>query len=155
MSLPYAMAKEMGIEPKSSDPKVTGILADGSEVEATRIKLASVRVGKFTVEDVDCDVFERQAVNAAPLLGMSFLGNFKIEIDKQKSELRMVKVDSGDTPPRRRKSSPAQVETRRKAKRRKTWIGTGERRVVRTNGRGRRGLPRTSTKFGADYGRWY
>ncbi|MGC4005423.1 MAG: hypothetical protein QM811_20805 [Pirellulales bacterium] len=28
-----------------------------------------------------------------PLLGMSFLGNFKFEIDKNKSELKMVKID--------------------------------------------------------------
>jgi aspartyl protease family protein len=98
MLLPYAMAKEMGMEPKSSDPKVTCVLADGSEVEATRLKLDSVRVGKFTVDGVDCCVLERRAVNATPLLGMSFLGNFNFTIDKQKAELRMVKVDSGDAP---------------------------------------------------------
>jgi clan AA aspartic protease (TIGR02281 family) len=98
MTLPYQMAKDFGLEPKSSDPKIMCVLADGSKVPATMTKLSSVRVGKFTVEDVECAVFDPKAVNAAALLGMSFLGNFTVEIDKQKSELRMVKVDSGDAP---------------------------------------------------------
>jgi aspartyl protease family protein len=98
MTLPYKMAKDFGLEPKSSDPKIICVLADGSKVPATITRLSSVRVGKFTVEDVECAVFDPKAVNASALLGMSFLGNFKFEIDKQKSELRMVKVDSGDSP---------------------------------------------------------
>ena len=98
MTLSYQMAKEMGLEPKATDPKVIGVLADGSEVEGTRIRIGSIRVGKFTAENVDCTVFSPKAVDASALLGMSFLGNFTFVIDKARSELRMVEVDSGDAP---------------------------------------------------------
>ena len=37
VTLSYRMAKEMGLEPKPTDPKVIGVLADGSEIEGTRI----------------------------------------------------------------------------------------------------------------------
>jgi aspartyl protease family protein len=90
------MAKEFGMEPTSQDEKVTVSLADGSEIPATRKKIDSLRVGKFIVENVDCVVLDASAPKATPLLGMSFLGKFKFELDKQKSELRMVKVDSGE-----------------------------------------------------------
>jgi clan AA aspartic protease (TIGR02281 family) len=116
ISLPYAMAKELGMEPKSTDPKVTCVLADGSEVEGTRSTINSVRVGKFTVDAVECVVLSREAVNATPLLGMSFLGNFKFEIDKQKSELRMVKVDSGDAPPKSKGGKPKTAATKKSKK---------------------------------------
>ncbi|HTU27410.1 MAG TPA: TIGR02281 family clan AA aspartic protease [Pirellulales bacterium] len=96
--LPFAMAKDFGLEPKSSDPKITCVLADGREVDGQLIKIDSVRVGKFTVENVECVVLDPKATKAMSLLGLSFLGNFTFAIDRQKSELRMVKVDSGDAP---------------------------------------------------------
>jgi len=74
-------------------------------VPATLIKLASVRVGKFTVEDVECCVLGREAPDAPPLLGMSFLGQFKFEVDAQQAELKLVKVDSGEPVPKE-KSGP-------------------------------------------------
>ncbi len=93
ISLPFAMAKEMGLEPDSGDRKVRVSLADGSEVEGYLKTIPSVRVGKFIVEDVECIVLSPVAIKAPPLLGMSFLGNFKFEIDKNRAELKMVKID--------------------------------------------------------------
>jgi aspartyl protease family protein len=68
------------------------------------VKLASVRVGKFTAENVECVVLGEQAINAPPLLGMSFLGQFKFELDAAQSLLKLVKVDSGETAPSSSKS---------------------------------------------------
>ncbi|WP_425616947.1 TIGR02281 family clan AA aspartic protease [Anatilimnocola sp. NA78] len=93
LALPYAMAKEMGLEPMSTDPRITLILADGREIPGFQKTLGSVRVGKFLVEGVDCVVMDESAVAARPLLGMSFLGNFKFEVDKARAILKMVKVD--------------------------------------------------------------
>ena len=94
ISLPFAMAKEMGLEPNSGDRKVRVQLADGSEVDGFLKTIPTVRVGKFTVDDVECIVLSPAAVKAMPLLGMSFLGNFKFEIDKNRAELKMVKIDA-------------------------------------------------------------
>lgn len=97
VSLPFAMAKEMGLEPTSTDPEIVVSLADGSEVPGYLKKIESVRVGKFSVENVECIVLHPSAVRAPALLGMSFLGHFKFELDANKSELKMVKVDTDAT----------------------------------------------------------
>ena len=105
LSLPDKMARDMGIEARSTGVPVRVSLADGREVPATLIKLDSVRVGKFTVENVECCVLGPEAPDAPPLLGMSFLGQFKFEVDAQQAELKLVKVDSGEPAPKEKKSS--------------------------------------------------
>jgi aspartyl protease family protein len=60
------------------------------------MKLNTVRVGKFTVDNVECAVLGDEAVSAEPLLGMSFLEHFKFEIDSSAKKLTMVKVSGTD-----------------------------------------------------------
>ncbi|WP_175517699.1 TIGR02281 family clan AA aspartic protease [Planctomicrobium piriforme] len=103
--LPYAVAKEFGVEPTPQDPVIALILADGGQVNAQLIKLASVRVGKFTINDVECAVLGPEAINAEPILGMSFLNNFKFEINAATSTLSMTQIDTPEanvTPRRKR-----------------------------------------------------
>jgi clan AA aspartic protease (TIGR02281 family) len=94
--LPYAVAEKAGLKPVESDPRITLQLADGSEIEGRRKTIPLVRVGKFTVENVDCAVLSPEAVNAEPLLGMSFLGHFKFEVDTDAQTLTMVKIAGAD-----------------------------------------------------------
>jgi aspartyl protease family protein len=54
--------------------------------------LPSVRVGKFSLENVECAVLGPEATRAEALLGMSFLGAFQFEIDSAAKKLTMVKV---------------------------------------------------------------
>jgi aspartyl protease family protein len=92
ISLPLSMAEKFGLRPGDKDPKIILQLADGREIEGWQMKLASVRVGKFTVENVECAVLSEAAIAAEPLLGMSFLEHFKFEIDSAGRKLTMVKV---------------------------------------------------------------
>lgn len=94
------MVRDMGIkfEEEGTPSRVT--LADGRTIPTTMIKLESVRVGKFTAQNVDCCVLSSEARDAPPLLGMSFLGQFKFEIDATQAELKLVKVDSGEPVPK-------------------------------------------------------
>lgn len=92
ISLPLKLAEEVGLHPTDKDQKILLGLADGRQIEGWKMRLTSVRVGKFTVENVDCAVLGPEAVNAEPLLGMAFLGNFKFEIDASAKSLTMVKV---------------------------------------------------------------
>lgn len=94
ISLPRAVAAKCGIEVTSEDPEIILELADGSQILANRKTIPLVRVGKFTVEDVECAVLGPTAVNAEPLLGMSFLGQFKFELDSQQGVLTMVKIET-------------------------------------------------------------
>ncbi len=100
ISLPDKMARDMGIKTDADGTPVIVTLADGRKVPGTMIKLDSVKVGKFTVQDVDCCVLGSDATDAPALLGMSFLGQFKFEVDADRAELRLVKVDSGEPMPK-------------------------------------------------------
>jgi clan AA aspartic protease (TIGR02281 family) len=92
ISLPPAVAAKLGLRPTEKDPRIVLQLADGREIDGRLMKLASVRVGKFTVENVECAVLGEGAIAAEPLLGMSFLEHFKFEIDAAGRKLTMVKV---------------------------------------------------------------
>ena len=97
--LPAAVAKECGVEVGSTAPEIVLVLADGRPIRGRQVTIPSVRVGKFTLEDVDAAVLGPEAAAAEPLLGMSFLSEFKFEVDAQRSTLTMVKVE--DSPRRR------------------------------------------------------
>lgn len=96
-------ARDMGIKVDGSGEPMNFQVADGSVVSGMIIKLDSVRVGRFTVEDVECCVLGPEARNAPLLLGMTFLGQFKFEVDANQSELKLLKVDSGEPPPKEKK----------------------------------------------------
>lgn len=92
ISLPPSVAAKFGLKPSDKDPKIILQLADGREIDGRLMKLASVRVGKFQVDNVECAVLGDEAVAAEPLLGMSFLEHFKFEVDAAAKKLTMVKV---------------------------------------------------------------
>ena len=75
-----------------SDPDIVLELADGRRLLAKATTLKSVRVGKFTVENVECAVLGPEAISASPILGMSFLGKFKFEVNASAATLSMVKI---------------------------------------------------------------
>jgi aspartyl protease family protein len=97
ISLPYKMARDVGLNPDSSDDEVTLVLADGRQVKAKRLLIPKVRVGKFELENVACAVMPATLPDAAPLLGMSFLGQFSFKIDTESKKLTMTKIDGGTT----------------------------------------------------------
>jgi clan AA aspartic protease (TIGR02281 family) len=99
LCLSMTMAKKLDVAPQEANPDVAVRLADGREIPGKIIRLSKVRVGKFTAENVDCIVLGEQAVDAPPLLGMSFLGQFKFELDAAQSQLRIIRVDSGEPVP--------------------------------------------------------
>ena len=99
MSISQDLADRLGIEAKKDDPAVVVNLADGRKIPGKLIKLASVRVGNFTAENVECVILGEEAALARPLLGMSFLSAFQFQLDTEKSELKLVKVDTDETDP--------------------------------------------------------
>jgi clan AA aspartic protease (TIGR02281 family) len=96
ISLPPGVAAKFGLKPTDKDPRIILQLADGREIDGRLMKLASVRIGKFTVDNVECAVLGQDAVAAEPLLGMSFLEHFKFEIDSSAKKLTMVKIASAE-----------------------------------------------------------
>jgi aspartyl protease family protein len=98
--LPHKLAVEVGAEPKSEDETIVLRLADGREVPAKLVKLPSLRVGKFEVENVECAVMPENLTEAAAILGMSYLRNFSFKIDSETGKLTMSKVDAPTRAPR-------------------------------------------------------
>ena len=107
--LPAKVAQQMGVEPDADSPPITLVMADGREIMGRLVELDEVRVGKFKVEKVEAAVLGPEATNAEPLLGMSFLGNFKFELDAKAATLDMVNIeganpaDEKDSKPNRRR----------------------------------------------------
>jgi clan AA aspartic protease (TIGR02281 family) len=97
VTLPYKMAVDVGVAPTEDDENITLQLADGSLVQAKRVTIPVMRVGKFELNDVDCAVMPAHLPEAAPLLGMSFLRNFSFKIDSDTGKLTMTSVDSPES----------------------------------------------------------
>ena len=55
-TIPASLAEEIGLKPSPSDPIVRCETADGTVVEARRMTIPSMRVGRFIVNEVDCAV---------------------------------------------------------------------------------------------------
>ena len=73
------LAGRIGLKPKTGDPSVLLTTADGTVVEAKQLVIPSVRVGKFTVQNVECAVMPAEKGDVDPLLGQTFFKHFKVE----------------------------------------------------------------------------
>jgi len=90
--IPADLAKDLALVPGPNDPELIMQLADGKSHKARQMSLTSVRVGTFTVENVDCAVLEADLISAEPLLGGSFLQNFIYKLDPKAGELHLARV---------------------------------------------------------------
>jgi clan AA aspartic protease (TIGR02281 family) len=107
------LAASIGLTPGPNDPIVTAHVADGSEVKAHRMTIPSIRVGKFTVANVDCVVMPPDKKNVPPLLGQTFQRNFSIKMNADAGKLVLSRLETaeGDSA-----SSPAAASPSAKAK---------------------------------------
>jgi len=93
ISLPFAFAKDLGIEPSETTPTVRVQMADGKIVEAWQMTLETVLVGQFLVEDVECLVLPEELHAAPALLGNSFLANFTFKVDPERGKLLLSRIE--------------------------------------------------------------
>lgn len=103
VSLPYALAKAVGLEPNEQSEVMRMEMADGSIVPGRKVIAKELRVGKFIVENVECVVMPAELPNAAPLLGQTFLDKFGYKIDSDQQKLVMSKVEAASAPARNSK----------------------------------------------------
>jgi aspartyl protease family protein len=101
ISIPFEMAKTLKMEPTARDEEILLTLADGSEIVGYLKTIKAVRVGQFTVENVKCAVLGPEAVEALPLLGMSFLGEFQFQLNASEATLGMTRVEDSSSRSRR------------------------------------------------------
>lgn len=90
--LPADLARRLGVTVPADALPVRLVLADGKTLMARSAVIPTVRVGGFEAEKVAAAVLDPGSEIAHPLLGMSFLGKFKFEIDSAAKELRLLRV---------------------------------------------------------------
>ena len=92
--LPYDMAAEIGLTPGPDDPIVRCRVADGSIIEARKMVIPAMRVGKFTVKDVSCTVMPAEKKDVPPLLGQTFQKNFLLKFSPDSGKLVLSRVEA-------------------------------------------------------------
>ncbi len=91
---PYDMAVEIGVKPGKDAPVVRAQVADGSIVEARRMTIPSIRLGKFTIKDVSCMVMPAEKANVPPLLGQTFQKHFTFKFSAEAAKLTLSRVET-------------------------------------------------------------
>ena len=97
VSLPAALAAEIGLTPSPSDPTTHVWLADGSVIQATVMTIPLTRVGTFEARNVRCIVLPPEYKNAPALLGGTFLNRFGYKIDTGTATLTLHRLDDDST----------------------------------------------------------
>ena len=98
ISLPGEVAEKLNLKPTDQDQTVQMILANGATIEGKLMSLKSVRVGRFTIEDVPCVVLQKGMPKAATLLGGSFLNHFIVKMDNAANELHLTELKDANQP---------------------------------------------------------
>jgi aspartyl protease family protein len=91
-TIPAKLAAEIGLKPSDSDPIVRCETADGTVVEARRVTIPTLRVGRFVVNSVDCAVMPATKGDIPPLLGQSFHRHFTYKFTPESGHLVMSRV---------------------------------------------------------------
>jgi len=88
------LAGRIGLKPKPGDPPIQLTTADGTMVQAKRLVIPSVRVGRFTVQNVECAVMPADKGDVDPLLGQTFFKHFKVEYSPEARKLSLKKLET-------------------------------------------------------------
>ena len=107
------LASRIGLKLKTGDPTVQLTTADGTVVEAKRLVIPSVRVGKFTVQNVECAVMPAEKGDVDPLLGQTFFKHFKVEFSAEAGRLSLKKLDTDGDGAETKTSAKATTKGRR------------------------------------------
>lgn len=94
--LPAETATQLGLTPGPKDPVIMMEVADGRVVSGHKMTLKSVRVGRFTMENVECSVLDPLPTHPPALLGNTFLSHFVVKLDQEKSELHLTELSKDD-----------------------------------------------------------
>lgn len=106
IALPWRTAQAVGLKPTEDDEAIQLQMADGRVVQGKLVIAEKIRVGRFTVENVECAVMPPELAEAYPFLGMNFFKYFTFKIDSTAGKLSLAKVDDSEAggrsrPPRK------------------------------------------------------
>jgi clan AA aspartic protease (TIGR02281 family) len=100
------LARRIGLTPQATDRPIELHVADGSVIETKEMIIPSVRVGKFTLNNVVCAVMPADKRDAALLLGQTFLNQFTHRIEAGRLILSKVETEPQTPKPSATKKTP-------------------------------------------------
>ena len=86
------VAKQLGITPGPNDRITHMVTADGTVTEVHVMLIKSVRLGKFTIENVECIVQPPSGKETDTLLGGTFLRRFVYKMDLGAGQLKLSQI---------------------------------------------------------------
>jgi clan AA aspartic protease (TIGR02281 family) len=92
-----SVLKELGIAVPASARRLSFRIADGRVVQRPVVRLASLRVGDMTVEDIDVAVAEWSPPGVG-LLGQDFLGHFRVTLEPERRRLVLDTIRTAAAP---------------------------------------------------------
>jgi clan AA aspartic protease (TIGR02281 family) len=103
VTLPAEVAEKLKIVPGEQDPTIQMRIADGNIIQGKLMSLKTIRVGRFTVENVSCVVLQKGLPNPPIILGGSFLSHFVVKLNQRANELHLteLKDDKAASPARK------------------------------------------------------
>lgn len=102
VTLPADLAQQAGVNVAPDAAKVKVTIADGTSFEAAHGYLATVRVGQFTVEQVECIVLPAEFKAAPALLGTSFLRSFIFRVNPDSRSLSLSRIEEASGPAKKK-----------------------------------------------------
>jgi clan AA aspartic protease (TIGR02281 family) len=96
ITLPKDVAEKLKMVPGPQDPPIKLRIADGNIIEGRQMMIKSVRVGRFTVENVSCVILQTNLKEAPAMLGNSFLSHFVVKLDQKAGHLQLTEVEGGE-----------------------------------------------------------
>jgi aspartyl protease family protein len=96
ITLPKDVAEKLKMVPGPQDPPIKMRIADGNIIEGRQMTIKSVRVGRFTVENVSCVVLQTNLKEAPAMLGNSFLSHFVVKLDQKAGHLHLTEVEGAE-----------------------------------------------------------
>ncbi len=85
-------AADLGLHPSARDPVVQATIADGTRVTEHVMMVNSIRIGPYTVQNLQCIVADK-GVKGADLLGNEFQHHFQFKLDVNSSTLQLTPLD--------------------------------------------------------------
>lgn len=116
--LPFSVASEAGLTPTDADETIHMELADGRVIPGKKKIAESLKIGKFTIEQVECAVLDANAPAKDCLLGGNVLQEFTYIMDREAGRLTLTRIAGKEdskakaTPSRRKgkaKEEPADL----------------------------------------------
>jgi clan AA aspartic protease (TIGR02281 family) len=98
-TIPAELAARIELKPSPSNDVLQLSVADGSVIKAKKMIIPSLRIGKFTANDVECAVMPAEKRDVPLLLGQSFHRHFTYKFTGASGRLIVSKVETGEQAP--------------------------------------------------------